>query len=52
MKTKQMKDFSDLLKESRSNAKLEYIELSIEDFKKALCNVDSQVKNLPATAQV
>ncbi|KAH7675800.1 NADH:ubiquinone reductase (non-electrogenic) protein [Dioscorea alata] len=52
MKTKQMKDFSDLLKESRSNAKLESIELSIEDFKKALCNVDSQVKNLPATAQV
>nr|BAM13876.1 type II NAD(P)H dehydrogenase [Arum maculatum] len=52
LKSKQMKSLVDLLKESEGNAKKETMELNIEQFKKALENVDSQVKNLPATAQV
>ena len=52
LKTKQMKDFSYLLMDSTGNANEDSIELNIEEFKKALANVDSQVKNLPATAQV
>lgn len=52
LKTKQMTDFSYLLKDSTGNVNEDSIELNIEEFKKALANVDSQVKNLPATAQV
>uniref|UniRef100_A0A0D9WF80 NADH:ubiquinone reductase (non-electrogenic) n=1 Tax=Leersia perrieri TaxID=77586 RepID=A0A0D9WF80_9ORYZ len=44
--------FHDLLKDSEGNAIKELKELDIEEFKKALARVDSQVKMLPATAQV
>jgi NADH:ubiquinone reductase (non-electrogenic) len=47
MKSKHMSDFHDLIKDEKDD-----FELSIEDFKKALAEVDSQVKSLPATAQV
>ncbi|XP_020183707.1 external alternative NAD(P)H-ubiquinone oxidoreductase B3, mitochondrial [Aegilops tauschii subsp. strangulata] len=46
LKTNQMKGFHDLLKDKETE------ELNIEEFKKALAQVDSQVKMLPATAQV
>jgi len=46
-----MKGFHDLLKDSDGSSK-ELKELDIEQFKKALAQVDSQVKMLPATAQV
>ncbi|GJN17474.1 hypothetical protein PR202_gb04541 [Eleusine coracana subsp. coracana] len=49
LKSNQMKDFHDLLKNSEGK---ESKELNIEEFKKALAQVDSQVKMLPATAQV
>ncbi|KAK8955082.1 hypothetical protein KSP39_PZI001927 [Platanthera zijinensis] len=52
LKTKQLSDFSDLLKLSGGDAVKESAELDIEGFKKALAQVDSQVKMLPATAQV
>ena len=52
MKTKHMADVVDLLKEAKGEAVKESVELNIEEFKKALANVDSQVKTLPATAQV
>ncbi|XP_020589374.1 external alternative NAD(P)H-ubiquinone oxidoreductase B3, mitochondrial-like [Phalaenopsis equestris] len=52
MKTKQMKDFSDLLKDSEGDSFKESVELDVERFKKALAQVDSKVKILPATAQV
>jgi NADH:ubiquinone reductase (non-electrogenic) len=51
LKSNQMKGFHDLLKDSDGNSK-ELKELDIEHFKKALAQVDSQVKMLPATAQV
>ncbi|OEL22002.1 External alternative NAD(P)H-ubiquinone oxidoreductase B3, mitochondrial [Dichanthelium oligosanthes] len=51
LKSNQMKGFNDLLKDSDGNSK-ELKELNIEQFKKALAQVDSQVKMLPATAQV
>lgn len=52
LKSKQMKNFLDLLKDSEGNHVKESKELDIEEFKKALANVDSKVKMLPATAQV
>ena len=52
MKKKQMSDIFDLLKESKGDDTKESIELNIEEFKSALSQVDSQMKNLPATAQV
>ncbi|CAD5176662.1 unnamed protein product [Musa acuminata subsp. malaccensis] len=52
LKSKQMKDFIDLFKDANSNAVKESKELNIEEFKKALADVDSRVKMLPATAQV
>ena len=52
MKKKQMSNIDDLLKESKGDAAKESIELNIEEFKSALSQVDSQMKNLPATAQV
>ncbi|KAL4628810.1 hypothetical protein ACB092_05G264900 [Castanea dentata] len=52
LKKKQMGDIFDLLKESKGDDAKESIELNIEEFKSALSQVDSQMKNLPATAQV
>ncbi|XP_073133906.1 external alternative NAD(P)H-ubiquinone oxidoreductase B4, mitochondrial-like [Henckelia pumila] len=47
LKKKQLKNFVHLLKNLQGKA-----ELDIEKFKSALSEVDSQMKNLPATAQV
>lgn len=47
LKSHHMKDFFDLLE-----VKDKSLELHIEEFQKALANVDSEVKSLPATAQV
>ncbi|KAH7683428.1 NADH:ubiquinone reductase (non-electrogenic) protein [Dioscorea alata] len=52
MKTKHMTDVVDLVKEAKGEEAKVSAELNIEEFKKALANVDSQVKTLPATAQV
>lgn len=52
LKSKQMDNLVDLLKDSKVNDVKESIEVSIEEFKSALSQVDLQVKNLPATAQV
>lgn len=52
MKNKKMSSLVDILKESKGDIAKESIELNIEDFKLALSQVDSQMKNLPATAQV
>jgi NADH:ubiquinone reductase (non-electrogenic) len=52
LKKMQMSDITDLLKESTGDVAKESIELNIEEFKSALSRVDSQMKNLPATAQV
>lgn len=52
LKNKKLSDVVDLLKESKKDVEKESIELNIEEFKAALSQVDSQVKNLPATAQV
>ncbi|KHG23704.1 putative NADH-ubiquinone oxidoreductase C3A11.07, mitochondrial [Gossypium arboreum] len=47
--SKHLRDVTDLMKDSEGN----YIDkVDIEGFKLALCQADSQVKNLPATAQV
>ncbi|KAJ0704654.1 putative NADH:ubiquinone reductase (non-electrogenic) [Helianthus annuus] len=47
-----MSSLVDLLKESKGDVAKEAIELNVEEFKSALSQVDSQMKNLPATAQV
>lgn len=52
LKSKQMNGIVDLLKEAKRDATKESIELDIEEFKSTLSEVDSQMKNLPATAQV
>lgn len=52
LKNKQMRDIVDLVKESKGDVAKESIELNIEEFKTALSQVDSQMKFLPATAQV
>lgn len=52
LKNKQMGDIIDLLREAKGDVAKESIELNIEEFKSALSQVDSQMKNLPATAQV
>lgn len=49
LKRKKLKNFNDLLKGAQGNDKKK---IDIEMFKKALSEVDSQMKNLPATAQV
>ncbi|CAI9090388.1 OLC1v1025151C1 [Oldenlandia corymbosa var. corymbosa] len=49
LKSKHMLDIIDLWKDSEGNDK---VEIDIERFKLALCHVDSQMKSLPATAQV
>ncbi|KAL7243877.1 hypothetical protein ACSBR1_016150 [Camellia fascicularis] len=52
LKNKQMGSIVDLLKEAKGNVAKESIELDIEELKKLFSQVDSQMKNLPATAQV
>ncbi|OMO65109.1 Calcium-binding EF-hand [Corchorus olitorius] len=52
MKSKQVRNIADLLKEAKGDSAKESMELNIEEFKKALTEVDTQMKNLPATAQV
>ncbi|PKU63738.1 NAD(P)H dehydrogenase B3, mitochondrial [Dendrobium catenatum] len=52
LKTKKMQYFLDLLKESEGEVVKESVELDIERFMKGLSQVDSQVKMLPALAQV
>ena len=52
LKNKQMHNIADLLKEAKGDDKKESIELNIEELKTALSKVDSQMKFLPATAQV
>ncbi|KAK8970823.1 hypothetical protein KSP40_PGU019540 [Platanthera guangdongensis] len=52
LKSRHMSSILELLEDSKGNGKKEAIEVNIEEFKKALADVDSQVKALPATAQV
>ncbi|KAK2393436.1 external alternative NAD(P)H-ubiquinone oxidoreductase B2, mitochondrial [Trifolium repens] len=52
LKNKQMRNIADLLKEAKGDVQKESIELNIEELKTALSKVDSQMKFLPATAQV
>ncbi|KAI5656956.1 hypothetical protein M9H77_25749 [Catharanthus roseus] len=52
LKSKQMCNLVDLLKQSKGDDVKESVEVNIEEFKSALSQVDSQMKNLPATAQV
>ncbi|GAB2214973.1 hypothetical protein Droror1_Dr00019343 [Drosera rotundifolia] len=53
MKKKQFKNIVKLLKtNTESNGDKQASEIDIEQFKVALAEVDSQMKNLPATAQV
>lgn len=52
LKNKPMRDITDLLKEAKGDVAKESIELNIEEFKSALSQVDSEMKHLPATAQV
>ncbi|XP_074589204.1 external alternative NAD(P)H-ubiquinone oxidoreductase B3, mitochondrial-like [Curcuma longa] len=52
LKSKHMSDIVDLIKASKDADKMESEGINIEEFKIALANVDSQVKSLPATAQV
>ncbi|MBA0630903.1 hypothetical protein Godav_002953, partial [Gossypium davidsonii] len=49
LKSKHLRDVTDLMKDSEGN---DIDKVDIEGFKLALCQADSQVKNLPATAQV
>lgn len=50
LKNRQMSSLVDLLKDSEGDAVKK--EVNLEEFKSALSQVDSQMKNLPATAQV
>lgn len=53
LKNKQMSSLVDLLKGSKGDAVKETsVEVNLEEFRSALSQVDSQMKNLPATAQV
>ncbi|KAF6152857.1 hypothetical protein GIB67_025875 [Kingdonia uniflora] len=52
LKNNWMKNIVDLLTDSKAKVNKESIELDIEVLKSSLLQVDSQVKNLPATAQV
>ncbi|KAE8696614.1 External alternative NAD(P)H-ubiquinone oxidoreductase B1 [Hibiscus syriacus] len=49
LRSKQMRDVTDLLKDPEGNKR---DEVDIEGFKLALVHADTQLKNLPATAQV
>ncbi|KAM7525151.1 hypothetical protein LguiA_015053 [Lonicera macranthoides] len=52
LKNKRMLSLVDLLKDYIGDASKESIELNIEEFKLVVCQVDSQMKHLPATGQV
>lgn len=52
LKNNQMASIVDLLADAKVDEAKKSIELNIEEFKKALSHVDTQMKNLPATAQV
>lgn len=52
LKSKQMSSLVDLLKDPNGGSSKESVEVNLEEFKAALSQVDSQMKNLPATAQV
>lgn len=52
LKSKQMHTLVDLLKDSKGDAVKESVEINLEEFELAFSQVDSQMKNLPATAQV
>ncbi|KAL0328823.1 UNVERIFIED_CONTAM: External alternative NAD(P)H-ubiquinone oxidoreductase B2, mitochondrial [Sesamum calycinum] len=52
LKNKRMRTLVDLLKDSKGDTVKESVEVNLEEFKSALSQVDSQMKNLPATAQV
>ncbi|XP_021726335.1 external alternative NAD(P)H-ubiquinone oxidoreductase B2, mitochondrial-like [Chenopodium quinoa] len=52
LKNRKLKSIVDLMKEAKGDATKESIELNIEEFRSALSQADSQMKNLPATAQV
>lgn len=52
LKKKQLKNFAELLKSSEGDAQKTVTEYDIEKFKSALAEVDTQMKNLPPTAQV
>lgn len=52
LKKKQLKNIDVLLKNAVGDPKKEAMELDIEKVTKALSEVDSQTKFLPATAQV
>ncbi|KAF6160385.1 hypothetical protein GIB67_019154 [Kingdonia uniflora] len=52
LKNNRMKNIVDLLTDPKAKVIKESIELDIEAFKSTLSQVDSQMKNLPATAQV
>lgn len=47
-----MRNIVDLLTASKGDVAKESIELNIEEVKSLLSEVDSQMKNVPATAQV
>lgn len=47
-----MSSIADLLKGAKGDVEKESIELNIEELKSAVSQVDSQMKFLPATAQV
>ncbi|CAM8922984.1 unnamed protein product [Rhodiola kirilowii] len=52
MKRKQLKNIVDLLKKAQETEKMSDEVIDIEKLKAALSEVDAQMKNLPATAQV
>ncbi|MBA0870706.1 hypothetical protein Goshw_016292 [Gossypium schwendimanii] len=52
LKSKPVRNIFDRPSQVKGKASKESIELSIEEFKSALSEVDTQLKNLPATAQV
>lgn len=52
LKNNHMSSLVDLLKEEKGDDVKESVEIDIEEFKSALSKMDSQMKNLPATAQV
>jgi len=52
MKSMHMLDIVDLIKGAIGDSHKESMVADIEEFKKALSHVDSQVKSAPATAQV
>lgn len=52
MQRQHFKSLVDLMNTATASGKQDHIELSLEQFKAALSKVDTQMKHLPATAQV